>query len=129
MSPVSREFAGVVGAAFLLPRLASGEEKQSQGDSKYFYAAWESFVVFNQPYDNLLPELESAYRKAVAEINQPRMMRSPESPDSRLADHLIAYYWRGLISFESKDRLLEDFYKQPEKLRRVSGSALRTCNS
>jgi len=44
-------------------RLASGEEKQSQGDSKYFYAAWESFVVFNQPYDNLLPELESAYAK------------------------------------------------------------------
>ena len=81
-----------------------------QGDSKYFEAAWDSFVVFNQPYDNLLRELQPAYRKAVAEINQPRMMRSPESPDSRLADHLIAYYWRGNITFESEDRLLADFY-------------------
>jgi hypothetical protein len=81
-----------------------------QGDSKYFNAAWESFVVFNQPYDNLLRELEPAYRKAIAEMNQPRMMRSPESPECRLADHLIAYYWRGNISFEGKDRLLEDFY-------------------
>jgi len=81
-----------------------------QDDSRYFNAAWESFVVFNQPYDNLLRELQPAYRKAVAEMNQPRMMRSPESPESRLADHLIAYYWRGNITFESEDRLLEDFY-------------------
>jgi hypothetical protein len=81
-----------------------------QGDSKYFNAAWESFVVFNQPYDNLLRELEPAYRKAIAEMNQPRMMRSPESPEDRLADHLIAYYWRGHISFDGKDQLLDDFY-------------------
>jgi hypothetical protein len=81
-----------------------------QSDSKYFNAAWESFVVFNQPYDNLLRVLETAYRKAIAEINQPRMMRSPESPEDRLADHLIAYYWRGHITFESNDQLLEDFY-------------------
>jgi len=81
-----------------------------QGDSKYFNAARESFVVFNQRYDNLLRELETAYRKAIAEINQPRMMRSPESPEDRLADHLMAYYWRGHITFESDDRLLEDFY-------------------
>lgn len=89
-----------------------------QANSKYFEAAWDSFVVFNQPYDNLLRELEPAYRKAVAEMNQPRMMRSPESPESRLADHLIAYYWRGNIAFESKDRLLEDFYtRAPESVR------------
>jgi hypothetical protein len=89
-----------------------------QGDTKYFNAAWESFVVFNQPYDNLLRELEPAYRKAIAEMNQPRMMRSPESPEHRLADHLIAYYWRGNITFESQDRLLEDFYAHaPESVR------------
>lgn len=85
------------------------------GDTKYFNAAWESFVVFNQPYDNLLQELEPAYRKAIAEMNQPRMMRSPESPESRLADHLIAYYWRGKLNFEGKDRLLEDFYTHASK--------------
>jgi hypothetical protein len=81
-----------------------------QGDSAYFSAAWESFVVFNQPYDTLLRELEPAYRKAIADINVPRTMRSPASPDDSLADHLMAYYWREQLTFEGKDRLLEDFY-------------------
>jgi len=72
VSPVSREFAGVRGRG--VPPAATGirrREAEPKATPKYFYAAWESFVVFNQPYDNLLPELESAYRKAVAEINQP----------------------------------------------------------
>jgi hypothetical protein len=81
-----------------------------QGDSAYFTAAWESFVVFNQPYDTLLRELEPAYRKAIADINAPRTMQSPASPDDRLSEHLMVYYWRGQLTFEAKDRLLEDFY-------------------
>jgi hypothetical protein len=81
-----------------------------QNDSAYFNAAWESFVVFNQPYDTLLRGLILDYRKAIAEINVPKMMRSPASPDESLADHLMAYYWRGHLTFEGEDRLLEDFY-------------------
>jgi hypothetical protein len=79
-------------------------------ESAYFNAAWESFVVFNQPNDTLLRELEPAYRKAIADINLPRTMSSPASPEDSLADHLMAYYWRGHLTFEGKDRLLEDFY-------------------
>ena len=82
-----------------------------QGDSAYFKAAWESFVVFNQPYDTILRELEPAYRKAIADINGPRTMKSPASPDDSLSEHLMAYYWRGQPTFEGNDRLLEDFYK------------------
>ena len=81
-----------------------------QEDSAYFNAAWESFVVFNQPYDTLLRELEPAYRKAIADINVPTTMRSSESPVDRLADHLMAYYWRGHLTFEGEDGLLENFY-------------------
>lgn len=81
-----------------------------QEDSAYFKAAWESFVVFNQPYDTLLREVEPAYRKAIADINVPTTLRSPESPVDRLADHLMAYYWRGNLTFEGEDKLLENFY-------------------
>jgi hypothetical protein len=81
-----------------------------QDGSAYFKAAWESYVVFNQPYDTLLRELEPAYRKAITDINVPPTMRSPGSPEDSLSEHLIAYYWRGNLTFEGKDRLLEDFY-------------------
>jgi hypothetical protein len=81
-------------------------------DPAHFNAAWESFVVSNMPYDSLLREMEPVYRKAIAEINQPSMMRSPGSPKDSLADHLLAYYWRGHLTFDGADRLLEEFYKQ-----------------
>jgi len=89
-----------------------------RSDSAYFDAAWESFVVFNQPNDSLLRELMPAYRRAVAEIGEARMTRSPASPDDSLADHLMVYYWRGHLKFEGEDRLLEDFYTYaPDRLR------------
>jgi hypothetical protein len=81
-----------------------------QADSAYFNAAWEGFVVFNQPNDALLRELIPAYKKAIADINAPRTTRSPASPVGSLADHLMAYYWRDHLRFEANDQLLEDFY-------------------
>ncbi len=81
-------------------------------DSAHFNAAWESFIVSNMPHDSLLREMEPAYRKAIAEINLPPAMRSPGSPKDSLADHLLAYYWRGDLTFDGEDQLLEEFYKQ-----------------
>ena len=80
--------------------------------SEYFKTAWESFVVFNQPHDTLLRELEPAYQKAIADINTPRMLKSPASPDNSLSEHLMIYYWRGQLTFDGKDQLLENFYTQ-----------------
>jgi hypothetical protein len=90
--------------------------------SAYFKTAWESFVVFNQPHDTLLRELGPAYRKAIADINAPQILKSPASPDDRLSEHLMVYYWRGQLTFEGKDRLLEDFYTQASD--RVRGHAI-----
>jgi hypothetical protein len=81
-----------------------------QGEQEYFDAAWESFVVFNQPHSSLLHELEYAYRKAIADLNAPRMMQAHASPEDSLSDHLMVYYLRGQLTFEGKDRLLEEFY-------------------
>jgi hypothetical protein len=71
---------------------------------------WFRANVFNQPYDTLLRELEPTYQKAITDINVPTTMRSPESPVDRLADHLMAYYWRGHLTFEGEDRLIVNFY-------------------
>jgi hypothetical protein len=92
---------------------------KGQNDSAYFNAAWESFVVFNQPHNALLRELMPAYQRAVAEITKgPRMMRHPASPEDSLAEHLMVYYWRGNLEFGGEDRLLDEFYAQaPDELR------------
>lgn len=92
---------------------------EGQNDSVYLNAAWESFVVFNQPHNALLRELMPAYQRAVAGITKgPRMMRHPGSPKDSLAEHLMVYYWRGDLKFGGEDGLLDGFYAQaPDELR------------
>jgi hypothetical protein len=86
--------------------------------SAYFNSAWDSFVVFNHPHDSLLSELLPAYKKAVSEIERPRTTKHSGSPGQSLAQHLMAYYWRGHIEFDGEDRLLAEFYgRAPSELR------------
>ncbi|MGC8761736.1 MAG: hypothetical protein ACP5VC_17400 [Bryobacteraceae bacterium] len=88
-------------------------------DPERFTAAWENFVCFNRPNTTLLPVLMPAYRRAVSQIGQPGgMMRGPELPEDRLAEHLMVYYWLGALEFGSADGLLDAFYATaPDKLR------------
>jgi len=90
-----------------------------QDDPPRFSAAWESFVSFNQPNNTLLPVLMPAYQRAVAQIGKaPGMMRHPASPEDRLVEHLMVYYWLGRLDFGSADRLLDHFYSRaPDELR------------
>lgn len=90
-----------------------------QDDPPRFSAAWESFVSFNPPNTVLLPVLMPAYQRAVAQIGKaPGMMRHPASPEDRLVEHLIVYYWLGRLDFGSADGLLDDFYSgAPDELR------------
>jgi hypothetical protein len=92
---------------------------EGQNDSAYFYAAWDSFIVFNRPHEALLGELKRAYQKAVAELaNGPRMTLHPGRPDESLAEHLMVYYWWGNLQFGGEDQLLDSFYaRAPDELR------------
>ena len=91
----------------------------AQDDPRPFSAAWESFVSFNQPNTTLLPVLIPSYQRAVAQIGKiPPMMRRPASPEDRLAEHLMVYYWLGSLEFGSADGLLDGFYSAaPDELR------------
>ncbi len=80
-------------------------------DPPRFMAAWESFVCLNPPNTTLLPVLMPAYRRAVSQIGQPGgMMQHHDLPEDRLAEHLMVYYWLGLLEFGSADGLLDAFY-------------------
>jgi len=82
-----------------------------QDDQPRFSAAWESFVAFNEPNTVLLEVLLPAYRRAVGQIGQLQgMMRHPVSPEDRLAQHLMIYYWLGSIDFGSGDGLIDGFF-------------------
>jgi len=78
----------------------------NEQDQDYFEVAWTSYIVFNKPYDNVLEILREQYSYAVERTN----------PDKRLAEHLVAFYWRGKVSL--KDPMFITFWeKSPEDLR------------
>jgi hypothetical protein len=80
-------------------------------DENRFTAAWESFVSFDQPNTVLLPLLVPAYQRAVNRIGQPGLLRQPISPEVRLAQHLMVYYWLGKLDFGAEDGLIDGFYR------------------
>lgn len=90
-----------------------------QDDAPRFNAAWRSFVGFNQPHPLLLQALMPAYQRAVRQITAgPKTKGHPVSPEDRLAEHLMVYYWLGKLEFGAADRLLYEFYAlAPDELR------------
>lgn len=75
-------------------------------------AAWDTYVVFNQPYNDVFNILRQEYRTAVDRIGTTESKKTyGRDPDDRLAEHLMILYARGKIRFEEEDRLLERFYE------------------
>jgi hypothetical protein len=77
-------------------------------------AAWDSYIVFCQPYDNVFRILRSQYSKAIERLRDDRpswrWLGSSETPEERLAAHLLSFYWRGTLEFNESDELLERFF-------------------
>jgi hypothetical protein len=90
-----------------------------EADPPRFNAAWDSFIRFNQPNTVLLSVLMTAYQRAVQQTATPPLTkRNAVSPEDRLAQHLMVYYWVGKLKFDAEDRLLDDFYSlAPDALR------------
>jgi len=83
----------------------------------YFEAAWNTYLVFNQPYSSVFQLLSRQYRIAVERIDSPRgEERWLADPDKKLAEHLMVYHWRGQLDLT--DPLLLTFWrKAPDELR------------
>ncbi len=96
----------------------------------YWFAAWNSFVVFNSPHSKTFSILREQYLLAIE-----RLAMSPENwdainnPFERLAEHLMLIYGRGQIEID--DPLLKKFWNSsPISIRshalRFIGSSLRS---
>lgn len=94
-------------------------------------AAWETYVVFCAPYDNVFPVLEGQYAKAIERIGSlSQDRRHLADPEEQLAEHLMVFYWRGRLTLEEPGSSLGRFYeKAPDRLRakavRFVGRSLR----
>jgi hypothetical protein len=84
-------------------------------------AAWGAYIVFSPPYNDLLELLRSYYELAVERISEERAgirwMGSSESPEERLADHLMSFYWWGRLSLDEDDLVRRFFAIAPGELR------------
>jgi hypothetical protein len=80
-------------------------------DRAYFEAAWNTYVVFCQPYDDVLEVLREAYGEAIQSIGSGKgETHLSGDPDEGLAQHLMAFCWRGKLSLD--DPLLVLFWEK-----------------
>ncbi|MBX6361670.1 MAG: hypothetical protein IRZ03_16520 [Acidobacterium ailaaui] len=84
---------------------------QDQEGEAFFKAAWNTYIAFCRPDDNVLEVLRPFYRVAVDRIGAPRGdTRWLADPDEKLAEHLMVFYWCGKLSLD--DSLLVDFWEK-----------------
>lgn len=76
-------------------------------------AAWDTYVIFNQPYNNIFNILRGEYRRAIDRIGTASGKKSySNDPDDRLAEHLMILYARGQVGFDDQDGLFVHFFQK-----------------
>lgn len=88
-------------------------------EKRYRDAAWETYVIFCSPYDEVFEVLRNQYLVAVECVGTPREERRQlDDPDPHLAEHLMTFYWRGKLNFGDPDGFLSEFWrKAPDPIR------------
>lgn len=75
----------------------------------YFDAAWDTFITFNQAYNDFIPMLLPQYQRAVNEIGKHTDGKHhSHNPEQNLVQHLILFYCRGKLPLN--EGILQDFY-------------------
>lgn len=73
-------------------------------------AVWETFIVYAQPYGLALELFQDQYVDAVNALSPDSpSSRAREAYEERLAEHLMTYYWQGLLTLDT-GRPLEGFF-------------------
>ena len=76
-------------------------------------AAWEAYIIFCPPYDNVFELLREEYSHAIELLGSfSKEKQYLADPESRLAEHLISFYWRGKLLLDEENGLLDRFYKR-----------------
>ena len=87
--------------------------------SSLFEAAWNTYILFCDPFDKVIDVLEPIYARAIERLDGRANERSDISESERhLAAHLGYYYCRGKLKIDDPSGLLQHFWSNAEaKLR------------
>src|SRR6266849_2125663 len=101
-------------------------------------AAWETYIIFCEPYDNVFNVLHDEYRRAIERLGTGSTQRRHlDDPEKRLAEHLMLLYGRGKLSLDEPNGLLAQFYAKAsdvlcshaiEFVARILGQETRTVH-
>jgi hypothetical protein len=87
-------------------------------DDPLWRAAWEGFVMRQNPHEKLLEVLGTRYRHAIDEISPEEQEGRLNDPDEHLVGHLASYYLWGLVDLDA-GTLLDLFYEKASLKRRA----------
>lgn len=76
----------------------------------FFIAAWETYMLYCSPYDNVYDVLIEQYEFAVSETSPTTENDRDDDYYNRLAEHLMAFYWRGKLELGEAKGLLSKFW-------------------
>jgi hypothetical protein len=80
--------------------------------------AWVNYILFCQPYDDLLPTLTSQYERAIDSLGAALESSVKSEYGRNLVAHLVAFFWRGRLDWVDRKGLLTRFFqKAPVELR------------
>jgi hypothetical protein len=80
---------------------------------EFWHAAWDTFIGYTPPYDKVLDWLKVEYEFATRQIGKhDHGWAQPQAPDYSLAQHLMSFYWRGKLEYESD--LITNFYRRAD---------------
>lgn len=86
----------------------------------YWKAAWQGYINFRSPYNNVLKYLNKSYNYAINEsigYGDKDEEYYPENTHENLVKHLLTYYWRGKIKLTARGLIIKFFNIAPQKLR------------
>lgn len=80
--------------------------------------AWEAYVLFSRPYDNVLPILHDLYVAAVDSVDAEPVTQSGPDPREHLSEHVLLFYLRGLIPLDGAPSLVAFYVNARPDLRK-----------
>lgn len=91
----------------------------------YYRAAWEEYIIFNDPYNVVFDVLHDEYGRAVDLIGTGTLKeRHSYDPEEYLAQHLMLLYVRGRLDLDEPGGLLERFFARASNELRAYAIAL-----
>jgi hypothetical protein len=80
-----------------------------------FYAAWNTFVMFCDAYDNVLEVLRPQYAAAVENMGSDiSASEQSDHAEERLSEHLMIFFWRGKLGLEDRHGFFARFWSKAD---------------